>query len=151
MIETLKESVGPAFGFNVVDKLTTTDIAGLASAIDKAIAAHGNRPIGVLADVNRMHGATWLARWDEMRFLRHHTDSIARLAIICDSQWEEVAEMTVVTAGGLQAETRYYHSDELSHAWHWVRMHPHDDGMPVRVLQPGTGLFADYTPEYVGI
>jgi len=30
-------------------------------------------------------------------------------------------------------------------------MHPHDQGMPVRIMYTGTGLFADYTPEYVGI
>ena len=151
MIETLKESHGPAFGFKVVGKLTPEDITALTAELDRAIAAHGNRPMGVLADVTGMHGATWAARWDEMHFLRHHTDSIARFAVICDNEWEEVAEMTVITAGGMQAETRYYRSDELTHAWHWVRMHPHDNGMPVRVLQPGTGLFADYTPEYVGI
>jgi hypothetical protein len=149
MIEALKESHGPAFGFKVVGKLTADDIAALTLELDRAIAANGNKPMGVLADLTAMHGATWLARWDEMRFLRHHTDTIARLAIICDEQWEEAAEMAVVTAGGLQAEARYYRSDELTHAWHWVRMHPHDTDRPVRIIQPGTGLFADYTPDFV--
>ena len=151
MIEALKESHGPAFGFKVVGKLTADDVAALTTALDTAIAANGNKPMGVLADLSEMHGATWHARWNEMHFLRQHTGSIARLAIVCDQDWEEAAEMAVVTAGGLQAEARYYRSDEMTHAWHWVRMHPHDDGMPVRIIQPGTGLFSDYTPEYVGI
>lgn len=149
MIEVLKESRGPAFGFKVAGKLTEEDVATLTADLDRAIAAHGGKPMGVLADLTGMHGATWRARWDEMHFLRHHTASIARLAIVCDDQWEEAAEMSVVTAGGLQAEARYYRSDELTHAWHWVRMHPHDDDRPVRVIQPGTGLFADYTPDFV--
>ncbi|HET9100181.1 MAG TPA: STAS/SEC14 domain-containing protein [Acidobacteriaceae bacterium] len=151
MIETLKESHGPAFGFKVIGTLTAEDVSALTTALDIAIAANGNKPMGVLADLTTMHGATWAARWDEMHFLRHHNNSVARLAIVSESQWEEAAEMAVVTAGGLQAEARYYGSDEISHAWHWVRMHPHDNGMPVRIIQPGTGLFSDYTPEYVGI
>jgi hypothetical protein len=151
MIENLKESHGAAYGFKVVGNLTTGDVAELAASIDAVIATNGGKPIGLLADLTDMSGATWAARWEEMRFLRHHSDFIARMAVICDIDWQQVAEMVVVTAGGMQAETRYFYSAEIAHAWHWVRMHPHDHGMPVRVMYPGTGLFADYTPEYVGI
>ena len=151
MIETLKESHGAAHGFKVVDNLTTADVADLTTRIDAAIAANGNKPIGLLADLTAMSGATWSARWDELHFLRHHSDFIARMAVISDIDWQQVAEMVVNTAGSLQAETRYFHSTELAHAWHWVNMGPHDDALPARILYPATGLFADYTPEYVGL
>lgn len=151
MIETLKESNGPAFGFKAVGKLTGPDVAGLGASIDKAIAANGGKPIGLLADLTGMEGATWAARWDELHFLHHHSDFIARMAVVCDLDWQQVAEMAFNTAGGMQAETRYFHSSEISHAWHWVKMHPPNDSTPVRVLYPGIGLFGDYTPEYVGI
>jgi hypothetical protein len=151
MISTLPQSRRPAYGFKIEGNLTTEDIAELAINIDTAIAANGNLPIGVLADLTHMAGATWAARWDEMKFLHHHTDSIARMAVISDIDWQQVAEMTLNTVAGLQAETRYFHSTELAHAWHWARMGPTDGAMPVRVIRPGTGLFADYTAEYVGI
>jgi hypothetical protein len=151
MIETLKQSHGAAYGFNVVGNLTAGDVAELATSIDAVIAANGGKPIGLLADLTQMEGATWSARWDEMHFLRHHSNFIARMAVISDIDWQQVAEMVVNTAGGIQAETRYFHSAEIAHAWHWVKMGPHDEGMPVRIMYPGTGLFADYTPEYVGI
>jgi hypothetical protein len=45
----------------------------------------------------------------------------------------------------------YFHSTEMLHAWHWVRMKNLDGSMPIRVVYPGRGLFQDYTPEYTGI
>ena len=150
MIERLKESHGPAFGFRITGKLTAEDIAGISGQIDLAITEH-KKPIGLLADLSAMHGATWAARWEEMRFLQTHTDHIARLAVVSDSDWEEVAEMTLVATAALQAETFYFKTSELLHAWHWVRMANHDEGMPIRVMYPGKGLFQDYTPEYMGI
>jgi hypothetical protein len=151
MIETLKQSNRPAFGFKVTGQLTADDITMLATSIDAAIAANHGKPIGLLSDLTAMHGATWAARWDELHFLRHHSDFIARMAVVCDLDWQQVEEMAVNTVSGLQAETRYFLSSELDHAWHWARMGPHDDRMPARVLYPGVGLFGDYTPEYVGV
>jgi hypothetical protein len=150
MIEQLKESRGTAFGFKVTGKLTTGDIATVSLWIEDAIAAN-KHPIGLLADLSEMHGATWAARWDEMRFLQHHSDRIARMAVICNDQWQEISEMVLVAAGFMQAETLYCYPNEIHHAWHWVRMNAMDESMPIRVMYPGRGLFQDYTPEYVGL
>jgi hypothetical protein len=151
MIEALQQSSPAAFGFKVTGKLTADDLAAIAPHIEAAIASNHGKPIGLLADLTTMHGATWSARWDELHFLRHHTDHIARFAIVCDIDWQQVSEMAVNTVAGIQAETRYYLSTELAHAWQWARSGPDDDGIPARVLYPGRGLFGDYTPEYVGI
>jgi hypothetical protein len=148
MIETLKESHGPAFGFKVTDKLTADDIVAITPRIDAAIAAH-KHPIGLLADLSAMHGATWAARWEQMRFLQRHTDHIARLAVVSNDTWEEIAEMAAVASAALQAETRYFQSSEIQHAWHWVKLSNHDEAMPVRILYPGRGLFQDYIPLYM--
>jgi hypothetical protein len=150
MIEKLKESRGPAFGFKVTGKLTADDMASLAREIDLALAEY-QKPIGVLADLSEMHGATWAARWDEMRFLQSHTDHIARMAVVSDDEWEEIAERSLIATAALQAETLYFQTSEIRHAWAWVRMKKRDEGMPVRVMYPGKGLFQDYTPEYVGL
>ena len=150
MIERLTESNERAFGFKVTGKLSAEDVAGISQQIDRVIAAQ-RKPIGILADLSSMHGATWAARWEETRFLQHHTNSIARLAIVSDDEWEQVKETTTVAAASLQAETLYFHSAEMHHAWHWAKMAQRDETMPVRVMYPGKGLFQDYTPEYVGI
>lgn len=150
MINKLNHSTGSAFGFEVVGQLVSQDVFALSEQIDIAIAAH-KRPIGLLAELTRMEGADWTARWDEMRFLQRHSDHIARLAIVSDDQWEGVKEMIVVAGAFLQAQTLYFHSSEMVHAWHWVKMNQMEESMPVRVVYPGKGLFQDYTPEYTGL
>ena len=150
MIEKLKDSHGPAFGFKVTGKLTADDIAGLTRQIDEAIQEH-KKPIGILADLSEMEGATWGARWDEMRFLQTHTDHIARLAVVSNDKWEDIVEMMAVATAAMQAQTLYFQVSEIHHAWHWVKMANHDEGMPVRIIYPGKGLFQNYTPEYTGL
>lgn len=150
MIERLKGSHGLAFGFNVTGTLTSDDVADLSHQIEQFIAEH-KKPVGLLADLSAMHGASWAARWDEMRFLQRHTDQIARMAVISNDQWQELSEMVLVATAALQAETLYFHSSEILHAWHWAKMSKLDERAPVRVMYPGKGLFKDYTPEYVGL
>jgi len=150
MIERLKESHGAAFGFKVRGRLTENDVAEAVAWIDEAIAAR-KYPIGLLADLSEMDGATWAARWDEMRFLQKHRDHIARIAIVCTGEWQEVSEMVVIAVSFMQAETVYCPASEIRHAWHWVRMNPMEEAVPFRVLYPGKGLFQDYIPEYVGL
>jgi hypothetical protein len=150
MIEKLQDSGGPAFGFKVTGELTSTDMASISEQIAYAMQAH-TKPIGLLADLSQMHGATLSARWEQMRFLQRHTTQISRVAIVCDSKWEEAAEMILVASAVLQAETFYFHTPELLQAWAWVRNSSFDDKMPVRVVYPGKGLFQNYTPEFTGI
>jgi hypothetical protein len=150
MIEQLRENHGPAFGFKVVGKLTAEDVSALSHLIENAITSY-RKPIGLLADLSEMHGASWDARWDEMRFLQRHSDHIARMAVICNDEWQEISEMILVATAFMQAETLYCNSSEINHAWHWVKMNEKDERMPIRVMYPGKGLFQDYTPEYVGL
>lgn len=150
MIQKLPESNGIAFGFKVTGKLTPEDILSITPALDAAIADH-KKPIGLLIDIADMHGATWDARFEEMHFLRHHAPHIARVAVVSNDQWQELGERVILAAGGLLAETLYFLSPEIAHAWHWVRFTRADEIPPVRRILPGTGLFANYTPEYLNV
>ena len=150
MIEHLQQTRGPAFGFAVHGVLTAADMRDLTAKLDHMIGDY-KKPIGVLADLSKMEGADWAARWNEMRFLERYTDQIARLAIVGASDWEEIASMVLVATAALQAQTLYFTSSEISHAWHWVKMLKHDEEMPVRIMYPGHGLFQNYAPEYMGI
>jgi hypothetical protein len=150
MIEQLKESHGAAIGFKVTGKITAEDIQSVIQQIDHAIAAH-KKPIGLLIDLTEMEGATWAARWAEMRFLQHHSDHIARLAVISNDGWEVISEMILVATAALQAETLYFLAPEIIHAWHWVKMNKLDESIHLRTMYPGKGLFKNYTPEYTGL
>jgi hypothetical protein len=150
LIERLNQTHVPAFGFKIIGKLAAADIEQMCTAIDEAVRSH-QKPIGLLLDFTQAHGAAWTARWEEMRFLQRHTDRIARLAIVSDDDWQEIAQMVLVAAAVLQGETLYFTSSELHHAWHWVKLFKREEQMPVRVMYPGTGLFRDYTPEYMGV
>ena len=147
MIEKLKESHGRAFGFKVTGTLTGDDIHDISREIDLTI-AQNKHPIGIVADLSEMNGATWSGRWEEMRFLQRHTEHIARLAIVSNDKWEEIAEMTAVAAAAMQATTLYFLSSETRHAWHWARMSVGEQPIPTRVMYPGKGLFQDYTPDF---
>ncbi len=147
MITLLSESTRQAVGFKATGSLTADDVVALGKHIEFAIQA-AKKPIGLLADISEMDGATWSARWVEMRFLQQHTSRISRMAVVSDSKWEEIAEMVVIAAAVLQAETLYFHSSEIAEAWRWAKMTKFDERAPVRVMYPGTGLFQNYTPEY---
>ena len=150
MIQKLPESNGVAFGFKVTGKLAPEDILSITPLLDAAV-AHHKKPIGLLMDIADMHGATWLARFEEMHFLRHHADHIARVAVVSNDSWQELGERVILAGGGLLAETLYFLSSEIDHAWHWVRFTRADSVPPVRRILPGTGLFANYTPEYLDV
>jgi len=150
LIEILKESRGPVLGYKVHGKLTEADIGTLGEQIEATIAAN-RHPIGILADLSSMDGATWDARWAEMRFLQKHSDHIARIAIICHDEHQELSEMVLIAASFMQAETVYCQPHQIHHAWHWLRQDPNAPSGPLRTLYPGKGLFQNYTPEYIGL
>jgi len=151
MIERLKESFGGVLGFKVVGKLTAEDIKAFEPQIETVIAQRKHKPIGILADLSQMHGADWGARWEEMRFLQKHTDHIARMAVVGADKWEEIVAIVTAGAAILEAETRYFDSSEILHAWEWVRTSKHAEDVPVRQISPGTGIWKDYHPEWMDI
>ena len=151
MIERLKESAGAAFGFKVTGRLTAEDIKGIESQIEFFIAERKKHPIGILADVSAMEGADWKARWDEMRFLQKFTNHIARMSVVGAHKWEEIVDLVITGAAVLQAETRYFQSSELEHAWQWARGARIAEHVPVRVISAGTGIWKDYHPEYTNL
>jgi hypothetical protein len=150
MIQRLEENHKAAFGFKVTRKLTADDVATISAQMEEFIALH-KKPIGLLADLSEMEGASWAARWEEMRFLQRHTDHIARMAVISNDEWKDVSKIALIAAAALQAQTLYFQPSETIHAWHWVKMARTDESMPTRVMYHGKGLFHNYTPEYMGI
>jgi hypothetical protein len=147
MIERLRESSDKAFGFKVTGRVTAEAAAAFLPQIRQAIRERGNRPIGVLADLSAMKGADWGARWEEIRFLSEYAGHIERVAVVGAGRWEELKAEILSGTVLIQAETRYYPSSEILHAWHWVKTGdaPTFAGHP---MLPKDALMSGYVPEY---
>jgi len=148
MIERLKESEGRAFGFKVSGTLTVEEVKAFEPQIEMAIRGRGKRTIGVLAELSAMDRADWAARWEEIKFIRKYSEHIERVAVVGAHKWEDVKAEILAGTVLIQAETRYYPSAEILHAWHWVKTGDHSPGVPVRKIFPKEGLMKDYVPEY---
>jgi hypothetical protein len=150
VIELLKESDGRAIGLKVSGRVTADEVAAFEPQIERAIEHAGKRPIGILADLSAMDGASWSARWEEIRFLSRWKDRIARVAVVGARRWEEIRAEVLGGTVLVEADTRYYEAGETIHAWHWVKTGASGEG-PARTLKPKQGLMGGYEPEYMDV
>ena len=73
------------------------------------------------------------------------------MAVVGAHHWEELATMLTAGAAILQAETRYFESSEMQHAWQWARGAKYAEEEPVRVISHATGIWKDYRPEFMSV
>ena len=150
MIERLKDSGDKAFGLKVTGRVTATEVEAFLPQLEFAIKDRGKRTLGILADLSGMQGAEWKARWDEIKFLSKYSDHIARVAVVGAGKWEDVKAEILAGTVLVQAETRYYSSADILHAWHWVKTG--DSGASAgRTILPKGSLMAGYVPEYLEV
>jgi hypothetical protein len=147
MIERLKESGEKAFGFRVTGKVTAAEAEAFLPQLEFAIKDRGKRTIGILADLSAMKGAEWKARWDEIKFLSRYAEYIERVAVVGAGRWEDARAEILAGTVLIQAETRYYPSSEILHAWHWVKTGDTGAGTGRTILPKGS-LMVNYVPEY---
>jgi SpoIIAA-like len=150
MIERLKDSGDKAFGLKVTGRVTAAEVEAFLPQLEFAIKDRGKRTLGILADLSGMQGAEWKARWDEIKFLSKYSDHIARVAVVGAGKWEDVKAEILAGTVLVQAETRYYPSADILHAWHWVKTG--DSGASAgRTILPKGSLMAGYVPEYLEV
>lgn len=151
MIEVVREAGGSGMGFKAVGQITAEDVKKIEPQIQNEIAHSAKRPIGLLIDMTAMKDVEWKARWEELRFLHKFGGPIARVAIIGAKKWEElmgdIAEATVL----MQADIRYFHPNEVMHAWHWIKTAKYAEELPVRRVLPPGHLMSGYEPEYTDL
>jgi hypothetical protein len=150
MIERLKESGDRAFGFRVTGRVTAEEVEAFMPQIEFTLRERGRRPIGILADLSAMQGAEWKARWEEIRFLAKYAEDIERVAVVGAGKWEDIKAEVLAGTVLVQAETRYYPTSEIQHAWHWVKTGDSGGGTGRTILPKGT-LMAGYVPEYMEV
>jgi len=150
MIERLKDSGDKAFGLKVTGRVTAAEVEAFLPQFEVAIKGRGKRTLGILADLSGMQGAEWKARWDEIKFLSKYSDHIARVAVVGAGKWEDAKAEILAGTVLIQAETRYYPSADILHAWHWVKTG--DSGASAgRTILPKGSLMAGYVPEYLEV
>jgi len=147
MIERLRESNEKAFGFKVTGRVTAAEVEAFTPQLEFAIKDRGKRTLGILADLSAMTGAEWKARWDEIKFLSKFSDHIERVAVVGAGKWEDAKAEILAGTVLIQAETRYFPSSEILHAWHFVKTG--DTGAaPGQTILPKGNLMSGYVPEY---
>jgi len=147
MIARLPESNDRAIGFKITGRVTAPEVEAFAKQVDFAFGKRGKRKVGILADLSAMEGMEWRARLSEVAFLKDRATQIARVAVVGAHRWEEVMAEILGSTVLVEAETRYFESSEIAHAWHWLKTGQNPEA-PVRRIYPRKGLMGDYVPEY---
>jgi hypothetical protein len=150
MIQRLKDT-GDELGFKASGEITKEDVQAIEPQIEVALNKAHKKPIGMLLDLTEVKDAEWKARWEELRFLHKYGGRIARVAIIGARAWEQLMADIAGATVLMQADIRYFHPQEIAHAWHWVKTAKFADEVPVRQLLPPGHLMSGYNPEYTGL
>jgi len=149
-INTLDKRQNNVFGFEVIGKLTPEELQGFLPVLERAVIDANNR-LRLLVDVNQMHCANIKSEWEVFEFLKQHMQSLEFIAIVGAHSWTKV--MSELLAGSIfvEAETRYYKTDEIEHAWEWLINAAHPNHIPIRkVIDSDRGLFTKYnSPGYI--
>ena len=138
------------FGFAITGKLTTAEIEEFLPEMEQAV-SKANKKLRLLIDVSDMHGANIRSEWDVFEFLKKHIKDIEYIAIVGSHSWTKVMSSILVESIFVEAETRYFKSDEIEYAWEWLIKSAHPSHIPVRrVIQSDKGLFTKYSsPGYI--
>ncbi len=149
-INTLEQRQANVFGFEITDKLTPEQLQEFLPLLERAVIDANNR-LRLLIGVTKMKGADIKSEWEIFEFLKQHIQSLEYIAIIGAHSWTKV--MSEVLAGSIfvEAETRYFKTDEIDHAWEWLVNAAHPNHIPIRkVISSNKGLFTKYgSPDYI--
>lgn len=72
----------------------------------------------ILCDITALEGWEPSALWQEIKFDAAHLGQIARLAVVGNREWQQVA--TRIAALLAHPETRYFASHDTTEARHWL-------------------------------
>jgi len=149
-INILDQRQDNVFGFEVEGKLTPGEFEDFLPDLESAVIKANNR-LRLLIDVTKMKSAEIKSEWEAFEFLKRHIQDVEFIAIIGSHSWTKV--MSEVLAGSIfvEAETRYFKTDEIDHAWAWLINAAHPNHIPIRkVIKSDKGLFTKYgSPDYI--
>lgn len=73
-------------------------------------------------DLTGMESITPKAMFDDFAFMKDYGQKVAKVAMVSDSKWEEMAaEFSGAVAKLLKAEIKHFPVSQIDDAWAWVR------------------------------
>ena len=149
-IERLEHQHNHVFGFKVTGKLSSDEFESFLPLLEEATGA-AQRKLRLLIDVTEMHGANIKSEWEIFEFLKKHMGDIELIALVGAHSWTKVMSEILAESIFVIAETRYFKTDEIEHAWNWVDNAIHPKHILVRkVITSDKGLFTKYSsPDYI--
>lgn len=117
MIVLLPETSDNVIGVKVIGKMTDADFIENVPNIEAIIAHRGK--VRFVVDLTEFDGWDWHAAWDDFAFGIKHWGDIEKMAIVIDSEWENLVSKIAGTL--MHAEVRPYFSLEIKRAWEWAR------------------------------
>ena len=116
MIEILESSSDAVVAFRLSGKLHDEDYKTFTPLVDEAIAKHGKTRI--LAQFHDFHGWDAKALWDDIKFATTHCNTIEKLALVGEKQWEKY--MAIVCKPFTMAKVEYFDASDIDAAWKWL-------------------------------
>jgi hypothetical protein len=113
----LKESSGNVLGFKASGKIIPADYEELVPAVEELVKKEGN--VCMLIDLEEFEGESIKAWSNDFKFGHEFHDKIDKMAIVGDKKWEEW--LAALADPFYAREARYFHVDDISAAWDWLR------------------------------
>ena len=120
MIKMLDGSSGNVVGLKYSGKITGKDYEAMTPQLAKLVEEQGT--INVLMDLADVKDITPKAMFDDFAFMKDYGQKVAKVAMVSDSKWEEMAaEFSGAVAKLLKAEIKYFPVSQIDDAWAWLR------------------------------
>ena len=117
MYQKLDNSEGAVLGFQISEKVSSTEIEAIIADLEAAIEAHGK--IKFLVQMKHWTGMDPMAMMEDFQFLFKHINDISHLAVIGDAFWEKL--LLQVGAFFVSTEARYFTEEQMDGAWGWIK------------------------------
>jgi len=98
-----------------------------------------------------MQDANFKTEWKVFKFFKRHLEDIELIAIVGAHSWTKIMSDILAESIFVEAETRYFKSDEIDGAWSWVLNAAHPKHIRIRkVIKSDTTAFTQYgSPDYI--
>jgi hypothetical protein len=138
------------FGFEVVGKLTPEELHEFSPNIEAAV-VEAKEKIRLLIDVTKMDGANIKGEWKIFKFFKKHMEDIEYIAIVGAHSWTKTMSDILAESIFVEAETRYFKSDEIDGAWTWLTNAAHPKHIRIRKVakSDSTGFTQYSSPDYI--
>ena len=149
-IQKIDQNFPNIFGIEVDGKVSGAEVDAFVPQVAEAV-KQGSNKLRLLIDVTKMHGANVKAEWEMFDFLKHHIDDVEFIAVVGAHSWVKFMSEIFSESIFNKAETLYFESKDIEHAWEWLQKAMHPKNQPVRrFIDSDKGLFTKYSsPDYI--